>query len=284
MFAVVFGASFFSLIALTLGGGASFEPCIPEVGCAPNRTCIAITVESLAKLGSVISEQTFVPIICRGSEYCVCLPERIITCPDDSVCEKGEECLFDGIGICVAKQQKEALMDIQMCSSTSDCRVSQECSGAKIPGVGSVCLAGRPKPEAVDTNSSNSSAVGSPMASVSNSSSATGVCIGVKSIRHLSSKQLLYEKHLLAHVLCDGFESCATPGHIVTYKGRSMMMKTYCETAGCEATRMLVNSPKYRRGLNIRSETPGLWFTVHAARYESKLEEHVLRAAIGVGL
>lgn len=110
------------------------------------------------------------------------------------------------------------------------------------------------------------------------------VCIGVEHLEHVSREELVYDSHRLARVLCDGNRSCATPGHMVVFQGRPMMMKRYCDLARCTSRVMYVNSPRYRRGVTVASRTEGLVFTAFAARYSSTAEEKVLALAVRVGL
>ncbi|CAN8066725.1 unnamed protein product [Agarophyton chilense] len=111
------------------------------------------------------------------------------------------------------------------------------------------------------------------------------VCIAAKSLAHLDRNHLIYRNHVSARVLCDSFQSCATAGHMVRYRGDVMMMKTYCRLiGGCTRSVMPVNSPRYRRALQIPSDTPHLTFTAFAARYVTSAEENVLRTAVRLGL
>ena len=63
-----------------------------------------------------------------------------------------------------------------------------------------------------------------------------------------------------------------------------MMMKKYCERAGCEERVMEVNSLRYKKGMRVASKTDGLEYTVFAARYETRAEEAVLATAVRMGL
>lgn len=110
------------------------------------------------------------------------------------------------------------------------------------------------------------------------------VCIDANALKHLKSGDLVFKKHAWASVLCDSSGSCATRGHIVVYNGTSMMMKSYCLMVGCNQSLKYVNSPRYRRGVRIKSKSEGLEFTAFAARYETLAEETVLSAAIRIGL
>lgn len=105
-------------------------------------------------------------------------------------------------------------------------------------------------------------------------------CIDSKALIHFGTDELVFKKHQMASVLCDSAGSCATPGHMVIWKGRGMMMKTYClEVARCHMEDILVNSPRWSVGKRVQSKTKGLAYTVFAARYETKLEEIALKTA-----
>lgn len=112
------------------------------------------------------------------------------------------------------------------------------------------------------------------------------ICVDASLLAHLSPSELVFPSHRRASVLCDTRGSCATAGHMVHFEGRAMMMRSYCKLQGegCVRTVKLVNSPKFKRGVRVRSKTDGLSFTSFAARYESKMEEHVLKTLIHMGL
>lgn len=111
------------------------------------------------------------------------------------------------------------------------------------------------------------------------------VCVDARALAHLPRDALVYEEHRKARVLCDVRGACATAGHMVRFEGRAMMMRSYCAVVGgCVERVMRVNSPRYRRGLVVKSRTEGLVFTAFAARYGTKVEEGVLATAVHVGL
>ena len=110
------------------------------------------------------------------------------------------------------------------------------------------------------------------------------LCIGVHLLQHLDRNELAYETDEMGDVLCDSEHSCATPEHMVIWRGSGMMMTRYCGEVGCVRRRMKVNSPKYRRGLVVPSRTNGLIMSAFVARYGTRAEEMVLSAAIRVGL
>ena len=110
------------------------------------------------------------------------------------------------------------------------------------------------------------------------------ICIGVHHLQDVDS--LVYDTHRKAKVLCDSMGSCATPGHIVHWKGQAMMMISYCELAQeeCVKKSMRVNSPSWKRGLRVKSLTDNLEFTAFAARYATRTEERLLTTAVRMGL
>lgn len=117
-----------------------------------------------------------------------------------------------------------------------------------------------------------------------NSVSSAAVCIHSQHLSHLPYSALVFPRHVIANVLCDSFASCATPGHMVVYKGESMRMSGYCKIVGCQRERGLVNSPKYSRGGRVESNTRDLVFTMLAARFETRSEEILLAGLVRVGL
>lgn len=111
------------------------------------------------------------------------------------------------------------------------------------------------------------------------------ICIDANALTHLSSDELVYKEHRRGAVLCDKNGSCATPGHMVAYNGKFMMMSSYCtHSGGCAKRVMNVNSPRHRRALKIPSRTDGLHYTSLAARYATVAEEHVLKTLLRVGV
>lgn len=110
------------------------------------------------------------------------------------------------------------------------------------------------------------------------------ICIDATALSHLPSADLVYDTHSPATVLCDNNASCATPGHIVRFQGAPMRMSSYCRLVSCVQKVILVNSPRYKRGLLVKSNTAGLHFTALAARYDSRAEEIVLTTAMRLGL
>lgn len=120
----------------------------------------------------------------------------------------------------------------------------------------------------------------------SSSSDASKVCIGIHHLEEIESNQLIFSQHRQANVLCDNYGSCATPGHIVSWNGKAMMMLNYCENhaKNCIKRMMKVNSPRLSKGMRISSLTNGLQFTSLAARYATAAEEVFLTTLIHIGL
>lgn len=111
-----------------------------------------------------------------------------------------------------------------------------------------------------------------------------GGCIDADMLGHLGREKLVYSEHRMKRVMCDVSGSCATPGHVVVWKGKSLMMKTYCAYVPCVQKVKLVNSPRYQLGISVPSLTEGLTFTAFAARYETSIEERFLAAVRRLGL
>lgn len=137
-----------------------------------------------------------------------------------------------------------------------------------------------------------------------------GVCMDARLLMHLSQEDLVYTrgKEPRAVTLCDTRGSCATPGHMVTWHGKAMTMKTWClhhasgggvdgekeeEGGGCVRRVMKVNSPRVSGGgmmggrqwqRRVRTKTMDLEFTALAARYGTAVEEGLLRLLVRLGV
>lgn len=112
------------------------------------------------------------------------------------------------------------------------------------------------------------------------------ICIAIDSLKNFDKSSLVFDTRQRASVLCDEYENCATPGHMVIYKTEPMSMTTYCsqETISCRRTVKFVNSPKMKLGLRVSSFKKDLEFTVFAAAKETRLEETVLRWVLSIGI
>lgn len=201
---------------------------------------------------------------CRSALGGVCVPPLPQSCSSSEECEGGETCvlaetIIDGT-ICVSEEAALGVSDV-------DDMVPSEGS----PGPDDI--GPTPSPDSDEDDGT------SPQASPEEE-----VCVDASALEHLERHELVFAKHVTARVLCDLSGSCATRGHMVVWKGDAMMMRSYCDVVGCQEKVIKVNSPKYRRGLRVRTKTEGLEFTAFAARYESTTEEGVLKAAVRVGL
>eukprot|EP00178_Gracilaria_changii_P025519 TRINITY_DN78611_c0_g1_i1.p1 TRINITY_DN78611_c0_g1~~TRINITY_DN78611_c0_g1_i1.p1 ORF type:complete len:333 (+),score=45.94 TRINITY_DN78611_c0_g1_i1:226-1224(+) len=209
---------------------------------------------------------------CKKNEDCKdgrkCAPVNTIT---DIEC--GDRADANGCE-CRAENMKE-------CVASSECEDGEVCVDSGNTSAQPFCYSKKAAEKDDDLNAvdgpTNPNA--SPVAQPSDS-----VCIAVHSLQHFSEKELIYGSHRVARVLCDSKQSCATHGHVVVYRGRAMMMHSYCQLTGCVERIMQVNSPRYVRALRVPSLTEDLQFTAFAARYRSVLEERVLSSAVRVGL
>lgn len=113
------------------------------------------------------------------------------------------------------------------------------------------------------------------------------ICIASKHLSKMSKTNLIFSRHVNTSVLCDTHGSCATSNHIVLFNNEPMTMSSYCKAlaplVACVQSFSLVNSPKYKRGLTVFSETQNLKFSVHAARFATKLEEFLISKFIKLG-
>ncbi|PXF42540.1 hypothetical protein BWQ96_07702 [Gracilariopsis chorda] len=285
----------------------SFARCRIQSDCTPNLQCISIN-------SSTDCSQT--------SSYCACLPQTIqqATCNSSSDCSETETCIpvpgrvssvikFPDVSVCVHNSQMD-FVDLTPCSSVAGCPSHATCvtilffsfcaasSSAEPP------ITQSPAPEpSLEPEIPDSTPVAAPLHLEQDSPKQTEdgrdqeqredqpddidgvpVCIAAKSLQHLPENMLLYSKHIPARVLCDAQQSCATPGHMVLYNGRPMMMRTYCQLVQCRSAVMPVNSVRYQWRWRLDSHTHGLSFLAFAARYQTRVEEHMLRTAVRVGL
>lgn len=160
------------------------------------------------------------------------------------------------------------------CASTSDCKNGKVCAGLPISSTG-FCLS-------CDVFYASTGLV---IIGGNNCVFQSNACIDASLLSTLPLRHLVFAKHLRTYVLCDQHGSCATPGHVVVVNRLPMMMRTYCrQLAKCRRRIALVNSPRVKRALRVRSKTDGLAFTSFAAQYETSLEELVLSTIIRMGM
>lgn len=115
--------------------------------------------------------------------------------------------------------------------------------------------------------------------SLSDPSSRNFVCVAMTHLSHMPLSDLIFGTRRRAFVFCDGFDSFATPGHIVVYNDRPLMMRIFCSqyaTKRCSKRVTVVNSPRMRGQLHIPSFPSELHFTALPANCETSFEEPVL--------
>lgn len=203
-------------------------------------------------------------------------------------CKKAEDCEGDRVCRPANKLQAETCEDADDCcchlKDVKNCKKNSDCDD------GELCVTNNSNSDDPFCYSSDAVKKNDDLRAISDPSNpraspdADNVCIAVHSLRHLERHELVYENDRMASVMCDASGSCATPGHIVLYRGQTMMMASYCAAVKCDKRVMKVNSPRYTRALRIPSKSEGLEFTAFAARYETPTEEKVLAAAVRVGL
>lgn len=237
----------------TLGGALGLQMCARRTDCAGDRDCIRVVQGQID--------------YCAGREECFC---GYAIDPDcDRKGKKGRKCL-DG-EICVEIDKGNATRCGAGCRVLADPGLIPIDVTAEIP-----CLS--PSPIPTEAYSSPEETLPDP------SEESEGVCVDARMLEHLDQSELVFERHRWARVLCDGDNSCATAGHMVWFKGRVMMMRTYCSLTECKERQMYVNSPRHRRGMILATNTEDLQFTAFAARYATRMEEVFLSAAIHIGL
>lgn len=154
---------------------------------------------------------------------------------------------------------------IDHCSDSNQCKTGERCSRIEADGAkANICLS-KKEADLLRLSEVNS-------------------CIAASALQNMRREDLVFDEDRFASVLCDSSGSCATPGHMVVFKGRGMMMKSYCAIVRCQKRQMKVNSPKYRRGLRIPSDSEHLQFSAFAAKYESSPEELAMSTVIRLGL
>lgn len=212
-------------------------------------------------------------------------------------CEKDTDCTLSnetcqtpifGNGTCTIPEACFCLtadFEFVFCSTDTDCdgKICAKESTKSAFGVCLTCLEYTDLPE----NSQNALDVDGKCNDTDmnhSNSSTSSVCIDIDHLTHFERSQLIFSNHFRASVLCDSHGSCATPGHMVVYHGKTMMMQTYCKDVDCIRRIRSVNSPRMKVGLRIPSRSVGLEFTPLSASRGSYLEERVLSLLLRVGL
>lgn len=227
------------------GKGLNFDDCSVTDECAGQRACVSIVGDLL--------------VICQAHETaCWCGPPVDPYCTSDEDCTLGEKCLQE-IGIADVCVSKLALAKGSEHVASIEPDVEQETAPVSHP---------------------NSNSSGKREVPFSNE----GVCVDATALNHLDRQELVFRDHILTFVLCDKAGSCATPGHLVEWNGKGMMMKTYCSIiGGCAQKKMLVNSPAWKPKIKIASKTDGLFYTAFAAKHTTRFEEMVLSTVLLIG-
>lgn len=237
--------------------------------CSSGRTC------------TEFQENGTVGFCSFGTDPCFCWPTDLTPCTTSRDCDPGERC---------------AINEKNQTACFSCDRVENDRNFASIDAV-ATCATPDPKispsisPTASPTSSTSSTPAPSPSPSPFELPSAPtlpplrSACISMIHLVDIAQDDLVYKDSVRASVLCDRRNSCATPGHMVTYRRQPMMMATYCSKyAKCSTRTAIVNSPRMRQALRISSHTEDLYFTALSARYETLFEEFLIQALIFVGI
>lgn len=268
----------------TVPEGYTFDPCRYHEHCIEPRLCVT---------GDLSGP-------CNGIEGCFCLREEI------SICKTCSECSEYPSETCAVSKDSDSELDEGICLSsyTIWARLTIEFGCNSFPELPTGEPTSEPEEyeESGDTGeeSENSGKGDVPLVqgqddkpgdiksedTKEKEKESSGQCIDANLLQHLAIPQRVYKEHVRALVLCDPEGSCATPGHMVVYKGDVTMMSDYCarRRKSCVSRTLLVNSPRFRKALRVPSRTDGLEFTALAARFESRVEAQALSFAIRLGL
>lgn len=229
--------------------GLNFDKCSPVKKCSGRRECIELGIQKNPCIGE--------------AKNCRCYPGNH-RCLNDADCDEGEVCkifIRTERNVCTSE---DAAVDYAL---FKDLETKDKFT----------VIYTTEEPEQV-----------APAVSISGSNDRnTGpnrnACIDSKALDHFNANELVFKEHKIASVLCDHVGSCATPGHMVMWKGRGMMMRTYClEVGRCNVGVILVNSPRWSIGKRVPSKTKGLEYTAFAARFETAMEEFALKTALRI--
>ena len=262
--------------------GKSFDICTATSECGGNRFCIAILAGNEAETTTCEQLKKQSP---EKDIRCLCIPSNVTelaACEPPLKCPEGEACGFHD------STQKTIAVSLEFCvSEQMNLQCYTELTGSLQAGNSnqpSVSPSASPTPSNTPTPTPTRSPSPSPSRKPSPSSANAGaVCIAMKHLGEFGRNELVFDQDQVTNVLCDRNESCATPGHIVIWQGRGMMMKTYCgKVGGCRYEKMEVNSPRWGKGKSVKSMSDGLLFSVYAARYESKVEEYMLERILRI--
>lgn len=261
-----------ALGSVASGQGLSGEECqTNNVTCQGNRVCY--------EFPEPISPQ--MPDECSAnSTTCVCLSSD--PCEDSDDCEQGERCVEGSIG---------NLSQAVCLSCSADLDRAEGVDWKFVDDNPSTCPSESPVVEEDDEEEGDGDEEEDDGDDENEEDDAEDdddedpVCISVDALAGYSREELVYESHRRAGVLCDQFGNCATPGHMVVYHERAMMMRTYCQQPGLSCVRRvkLVNSPRMKRALRVPSKSANLKFLAFAARMQSRSEEVILSQLVRFG-
>ncbi|CDF34136.1 unnamed protein product [Chondrus crispus] len=290
-------------LTLSVRSGLTLDACKADTDCFDSRLCYKISATGFD--------------LCRSRDTaCFCRPPTFTTCKTLRDCINGEVCAKTDLAnpaICVSKEAEKEYSNINEATEfpsgpnrpprnprpshggagrrsvspspsamdvvTPSLEPSPDLEAAESPD-----LSPEPSVAATDEGFPSRSPTPSPGFPLVGQGDPESVCIDANALKHVAPRELIFESHRWARVLCDEYGSCATAGHMVKSEGKAMMMGTFCRYVGCVEKAMMVNSPKYRRGASIRSKTKGLVYTAFAARYQSRVEELIIAAAVRWGL
>lgn len=286
-------------------GGLTLDLCREDSDCAQTSRDVECLTLASGNVGEYCT---------AGSIGCRCFPQySYATSSDDYfvVCKNNDDCLVGEACARYTGERGELLTKIEELDFTRPFCISVEAaedlenvellsgsgsstSNSTQPGPGEADTGPSSQPTQAPSGGSNPVPSSDETSTPDASAEATGeddddldqVCIDARAIKHLPSEELVFHRHRMARVLCDSNGSCATPGHMVMFRGHGIRMRTYCRISKvkCREDHLYVNSPRYRRGIRIKSNTEGLEFTALAARYETWTEELLLAGALRLGL
>ncbi|CDF40907.1 unnamed protein product [Chondrus crispus] len=239
--------------------GLTGDTCTSTSECAEGRICVDIANQDT----------------CSSGERCLCVPtDGLESCTSSNDCSTAGEVCVQG--------NESTLCFSEETANAEDMPIETSTTGGTGSGGG-----GEEMPTAGDGDSESEGSITNPdglnVPSGGNDDD-DDLCIDARALGHLSRNGLVFEKHAVSRVLCDENDSCATRGDMVVFRGHAMRMSTYCESVGCKEAVMEVNSPRFNRGMRIKSNTKGLEYTAFAAPYETQAEESLIRMAVRFGL
>lgn len=291
--------------------------CENDSHCASPRECKDSSDVTVTRACDETSQDSGLP------NPCICMyPEGYRICDTSSACAFGDRCIsvnntrsdLNGKNVCMSCIFSEVIIDAnpdgysRVDAAQETCRgifenngtegddatdapttSDEEVTDSKPDTTSTDDEETDSEPESDGEEGSNDNGDSSSTDSDNDDSAANGgessICIAVSSLSGLHPSKLVYAQHRKAVVLCDSFDNCATPGHIVEYKGKAMMMKSYCGLLEkCVRRVKLVNSIRMEAGFRVQSKSSDMKFTALSARYETRMEEAVLGHIIRLGM